>query len=506
MRIGHIPATAKCCITYKLEEGRTIQTYSTTDSSWRVDRIDRRALTVLETLTEAGFDAWLVGGAVRDNLLGRALHDYDVTTDAKPEEVIALFGNSYSIPTGIKHGTVTVLSDKLPVEVTTFRQDGGYQGHRRPRKVHFSNRIENDMARRDFTVNALAWSPLKGLFDPYGGLADLKSGVLRAVGKASERFDEDALRILRGLRLSAELQLTVEEKTASAINEQAHLLRHISQERITQEIRRIILADVQRVWSDFLPVWLNVFPALREVPEAVCKAVNWQPLLQLPAIDRLRKPTFFLLLTQCVLMPEYQATPADKLPVRAFMETDADSLREMLSTLRLSNEESKQILYTAGAIRDTLWQLLHYRPSFFGKERPLVPLTCGDRQIPRESVPREFEYTDRYMRYGMRRIIGAFGEEAVETACDILKVLLSEDYAAECWQLQEIKTQILSSDVPYKVSDLAIDGNDLLRYGLRSGRAVGEMLRSLLEEVMSENIPNEPEALRTAARNILRYR
>ena len=191
---------------------------------------------VLRALRAAGHEAYVVGGCVRDSLLGRVPVDWDVTTSALPEETKAVFSGAPVIETGIRHGTVTVLVDGEPVEITTYRVDGPYSDGRRPDSVAFTRSLREDLARRDFTVNAMAWSPETGLADPFGGADDLRGGVIRSVGDPARRFQEDALRILRALRFSAALGFSVEVKTAGALRAGRALLGKVSAERITAEL------------------------------------------------------------------------------------------------------------------------------------------------------------------------------------------------------------------------------------------------------------------------------
>ena len=206
--------------------------------------------TVLTRLRERGHSAYIVGGSLRDLLLGGVPHDWDVTTSARPEQTLAAFEDFNTIPTGLKHGTVTVLVDRIPIEITTYRVDGTYTDSRRPDSVTFTDRISEDLARRDFTVNAMAYSPEGGLVDLYGGKEDLQAGILRAVGEPQRRFTEDALRILRGFRFSAQLDFTVEPATLAAMSDTREGLRKISAERILAELSRLLTAPAApRAWG-----------------------------------------------------------------------------------------------------------------------------------------------------------------------------------------------------------------------------------------------------------------
>ena len=202
---------------------------------------DPRALAVVRCLEEAGHRAVLVGGCVRDSLLSRPPHDYDAATSARPEEILSACGRWRCLDVGIRHGTVTVLADGLPVEVTTFRREGRYSDHRRPDQVSFTHSLEEDLARRDFTVNAMAWGS-EGLIDPFGGRADLEQGVVRCVGEPDRRFEEDALRVLRGLRLAAQLSFSLCPDTAAALRRHVPQLSFVAWERISAEWIRLLCA------------------------------------------------------------------------------------------------------------------------------------------------------------------------------------------------------------------------------------------------------------------------
>ena len=223
---------------------------------------DPRATEVLDRLRRAGHRAVLVGGCVRDSLLSIPLHDYDAATSARPEEVMAACGDLHVVETGLKHGTVTVFNGGLPVEVTTFRREGIYSDHRRPDRVDFTLDLAQDLARRDFTINAMAWEA-EGVVDLFGGRADLEAGIVRCVGEPDRRFEEDALRILRGLRLAAQLDFSIHPDTAAAIRRHAPELAHVAWERISAEFVRLICSPgAGRVLLDFPEVVAQILPEL----------------------------------------------------------------------------------------------------------------------------------------------------------------------------------------------------------------------------------------------------
>ncbi|MDR3644975.1 MAG: polynucleotide adenylyltransferase, partial [Clostridia bacterium] len=208
------------------------------------------AAAIVSTIESAGFEAWLVGGCVRDALLGQEPGDYDIATNALPQQTAALFARS--VPTGERYGTITVLLEGGKAEVTTFRLEGGYTDHRRPDDVTFTSGIEADLARRDFTVNAMAFSSARGLFDPFGGRSDLGARLIRAVGDPSARFREDALRILRAFRFSAQLGFAIEPCTLQAAADAAPLVGHVSRERVRDELQKLLVSTNPHVIFELL--------------------------------------------------------------------------------------------------------------------------------------------------------------------------------------------------------------------------------------------------------------
>ncbi len=217
---------------------------------------------VLKDLESAGFKAFIVGGCVRDSIMGRTPADWDVCTSARPEQIIRVFnGVMPAIPTGIKHGTITILSDKIPVEVTTFRIDGSYSDNRRPDSVSFVTDITKDLARRDFTINSMAYNEDEGIVDPFAGREDIRRGVIRCVGEPEKRFSEDALRIIRALRFAAVCGFKIEDKTETAVREMAENLREIAMERVYAEFRKLLSAEKpSEVLIKYRDVLEKIFP------------------------------------------------------------------------------------------------------------------------------------------------------------------------------------------------------------------------------------------------------
>ena len=222
---------------------------------------------ILRVLSDAGYGSYIVGGCVRDLLLGKAPHDWDICTSAKPDETIAALDGMHIVKTGLKHGTVTVILEDGSYEVTTFRVDGVYKDNRHPENVRFVADIREDLARRDFTVNAMAYNETTGIIDPFGGMEDLKNGVIRCVGDARARFEEDALRIMRALRFSSTYGFSVGSSTSDAIHAQKDLLNNIANERINAELCKTltgkgvlgVLTEYADVMQTVIPKFANVF-------------------------------------------------------------------------------------------------------------------------------------------------------------------------------------------------------------------------------------------------------
>ena len=272
----------------------------------------------MKLLEENGYECYVVGGAVRSFLLRQPVHDYDMTTSALPEEMQAVFRDYKTIETGLKHGTLTVLIDGQPLEITTFRRDSAYPDHRHPETVSFSRAVEEDCARRDFTVNALCYNPADGILDFFGGVKDLKRKILRCIGDADSRFNEDALRILRALRFAARLDFTIEDSTRKALLNNISLLRFVSMERIREELNGFFSAPL---CAPYMKAYRAVFTACLPEGKNITDE-EWERTLQV--IDNTDQP----LLRMAVLLACCSSLDAEK----------------TLNELKYSNHEKKQVL------------------------------------------------------------------------------------------------------------------------------------------------------------------
>ena len=427
---------------------------------------------ILETLETAGHRAWCVGGCVRDALLGRAPEDWDVTTAARPEETMALFGDR-AVPTGLRHGTVTVRTAAGGVEVTTLRRDGAYRDHRRPESVTFTDSLEEDLRRRDFTVNALAVDLRGTLQDPLGGRADLAAGVLRCVGDPDRRFDEDALRILRGARFAAQLGFAIHPDTAAAIHRNRALLGDIAPERIWTELKKLVTgahaAEVLRAYPDVIGVfWPEVLPMVGfdQRNRHHCHDVWEHTLHALAAVPPEVELRLAMLLHD---IGKPNCFTVDEKGQGHFYGHPAESARlagEMLRRLRADNATTETV------VRLVTWH---------------------DKNIPRT-------------RSGVARALGKLGERDLRRLLDVKRadnLAQAPEYRSvqgEIDKAEAILDQLLAEGACVSLEQLAVNGRDLLALGL-SGPAVGRILRTLLDAVLDETLPNQRAALLAAARN-----
>ena len=417
---------------------------------------------ILRRLEGAGHEAWCVGGAVRDLLLGREPGDWDVTTSAVPEAVLALFAPR-ALPTGLQHGTVTVDH----VEITTYRRDGTYSDCRRPDRVEFTGSLEEDLSRRDFTVNAMALDLRGALLDPFGGRADLENRVLRAVGDPERRFQEDALRILRGLRFASKLGFSIEPGTDAALRRCAPLLERIAPERILAELTGILCgqnpAEVLLGYPDVLGVPMpEILPCVGfdqrsvyhcyDVWEHTAWAVEAAPPLPLPR---------FALLFHDLGKPET-------------FSLGEDGRGHFYGHWRKSVEK-------AAAILDRL--------RFDHRSRRTI-LTLVERHDC------ELPLTER----AVRRNLARYGEETLRLLLEVKRADNLAQAAAYRGRLEEVArweallNQVLESGGCFSLRQLAVKGGDLTALGLR-GPDVGRTLEALLEKVLDGALPNDREAL-----------
>ena len=409
--------------------------------------LDPGAAALLDALHAAGYAAYAVGGCVRDSLLGRTAHDWDLCTSALPQQVMELFGTEQCIPTGLQHGTVTIKYGGQLYETTTFRTEGSYTDGRHPDAVQFVPDVREDLARRDFTINAMAYNEAEGLVDPFGGQKDLQNGLLRAVGEPQQRFTEDALRILRLYRFAARFGFALDAATARAARQLAPHLDCISAERIQEELAKLLAAPQPGAYLE--PAVLAV--VLPELTPAALEAAK-------PVVD---------------------ACPAgeENLPVRwaallgALGETDT---RRVLKRLRCSN----------ACIEETA---------------VLVRETAG------EGVCRSFSEEKASAHPGdihLRQLLGRYGLCTVERLCALCAALHPQTAPACTFAAQRAR-QLEAEGVCCRVSQLAVNGRDLMAAGIPAGPALRRVLEALLDGVIRAEYPNEKPALLAAAQKII---
>ncbi|WP_054968086.1 CCA tRNA nucleotidyltransferase [Alicyclobacillus ferrooxydans] len=402
---------------------------------------------VLSTLEEHGFEAFLVGGCVRDALLGTPVHDYDVATNARPEQVIRLF--PHSVPSGLAHGTVTVLLEHQPVEVTTYRTEAAYSDGRHPDCVMYADSLYEDLERRDFTVNAVAMDRLGRVVDPMGGRFDLTRRNLRAVGQPRLRFAEDGLRIVRALRFSAQLGFTLDDETHGAMLEQAGLLRAVSMERVGQELKRIAEKN-----------WFLVLENLADGPYLESMRTDLTPVKR--ALQKLSRL------------------------VRLFPELGWKRWQTHFGP-RACGSDTLDPWLAATA----LW--VSYIPDHTDVRTVLRSL-AWNKSLLKGSVSTAAIVRSRPWTWSMERWFYAIYEQdmlAIRTACALCDFLNAENTRLSC---QSLFQTALTRTPLRRAKDLAVDGRDLTALGLR-GSEVGAAIRTLVHAVLSGKSTNNKDEL-----------
>ncbi len=421
---------------------------------------------VLRRLEAAGHSAYAVGGCVRDLLLGKSPDDYDLTTSARPEEVMALF-SGWCIPTGLQHGTVTVREGERSFEVTTFRSDGTYTDSRHPDAVYFSQHLEEDLQRRDFTVNAMAMDRHGVLHDCWGGQADLRRGIIRCVGDPATRFREDALRMMRALRFAATLGFTIEPETARAIRENGGLLQNIAVERLRVEMTKLLCGShagqILQEWPEVLGVFLpEILPCVgldQHNPHHIYDV--WGHIAH--SVDAIAPDPVlrWTMLLHDIGKPQCYTMDADGVGhFHGHGENSTQLSGEMLRRLRFDRASARRIA---------------------------LLVQWHDREIPRTEQ-------------GVTRALCQLGEEplrqllAVKRADNLAQHPRFRDTQQEIDRAAAILEELLQKKQCFTLHQLAVKGQDLMALGLQ-GRAIGIMLHDLLAEVVDGRLPNERAAL-----------
>ena len=392
---------------------------------------------ILDRLHQNGYQAYIVGGCVRDSKLGIEPHDWDICTSALPEQIQLAFSDYEIIPTGIKHGTVTVIIDGEQYEITTYRIDGEYKDSRHPENVEFVDKIEFDLARRDFTINAMAYNPEVGFVDLFGGQEDLANKIIRCVGNPEERFSEDALRILRAVRFAARFDFHIELNTLKAMYSQMDLLKNISVERVFDEINKtLIVEDINREA-------FTTFCAMLEVV--------------IPEMDELYYSNAFTYISRAKFK-DYDVVDLLYIRLALLFDFDTPLIIDILRRLKASNELINTVMiiskYGNKILNDDEWQDGH--------------------------------------SYYERKLLNSIGVKRAFLSIDfaICKVKNNRELVA-----LRNRVLIASKQDTYSLSALAINGNDLLAAGVPNGKEVGVMLQSLLDKVMGDRVENTYDSL-----------
>lgn len=425
---------------------------------------------VLNRLEENGFSAYVVGGCVRDYLLGRPINDFDVATSALPEEMLEIFKDYRTVNNGIKHGTVAVVSEGKLVEVTTFRSDGTYTDSRRPDSVSFVRNIEEDLARRDFTINAMAYRESDGIIDLYGGQEDLKNKLIRCVGDPHKRFSEDALRIMRGMRFASTLGFGIEEETLSAMLETKHLLQKIAKERITSEFRGMLLGEsIYDVLMSCREVIYELIPELRVEDSYIMKKYPdmtlWEHTVRAVSMSKNLYERLCMLLHD-VAKPYCKVMIDGKEKYPNHAEKGAEIAEEIISRFRFEKLVNKAVL-----------KLIKNHSIRF-------PKTLVD----------------------MRRFVRDFGYDFTNDWLDIKYAdVFSKPHKESTAQLYynavRFFDEIYEKNLCCVINELDISGDNLKEIGI-TGKNIGVILNKLLEEVISENCENKKEILVSKALNL----
>lgn len=431
-----------------------------------------RALTMLRT---AGFEAYVVGGCVRDSLLHKTPADWDVTTSAKPEQILEVFSSERTIPTGLEHGTVTVLLEGEPIEITTYRIDGAYTDHRHPDAVTFTASLQEDLRRRDFTINALAYSPEEGLVDICSGAADLESHRIVCVGDPETRFTEDALRILRALRFSAVLGFPIEKMTAAALRKLAPLLRRVAAERIAVELKKLLCGvECRRVLLEYPDVLGVVLPEL------------------LPMVGLHQENPYHYLTVYEHMAETVQAAPPD-LTLRLTMLFHDCGKPQCYTRDAAGVDHFRGHAAISAALAEQALERLRFDRKTIDAVKQLV--LHHDDDLPATTA-------------GCRRMLNRFGTEQALALVAVHRADILGQHPDKRERLDAVNAleqqlqQLIDSGCCVDLKALAIHGEDLQAIGYIPGRQLGDTLQQLLEEVMDGQLPNERSALLRRAQQL----
>lgn len=430
---------------------------------------------IICTLQQHGFEAYAVGGCVRDILLGRIPGDWDITTSAKPKQVKEIF--THTIDTGILHGTVTVMLHKVGYEVTTYRIDGEYEDARHPKEVTFTSNLIEDLKRRDFTINAMAYNDTEGLIDAFTGLEDLEKGVIQCVGNPKERFSEDALRMLRAVRFAAQLGFEIEENTADAIFELSHTIEKISAERIQVELVKLLLSphpeEIETAYKlgltkVFLPEFDQMMETMQNSPHH-CYSVGKHTIETLKCVSANRYLRIVMLLHD-VAKPLCVSTKNGRDHFYGHPKKGAEMSKMILRRLKFDNDTIKKVAHLI----------------LFHDERPELTEKNVRKMVSRVGV----DYCPMLIEIKRADLYGQ--SEYKRTQKEAYVNLFEKMYK-----------EILEKKQCVQKADLAVNGKDLMEIGVPQGKQVGVILESLFQEVLENPERNEKDILLGIAKTMI---
>lgn len=440
-------------------------------------KIPKNVNNLIHILQSKGYSAYVCGGAVRDSILKRPIHDWDICTSATPGEMLEVFKDKKIIETGLQHGRVTVTIDNMSIEITTFRIDGNYSDNRRPDTVTFTDKLVEDLRRRDFTINAMAYNNTEGLIDPFGGLEDIKYEKIQCVGFAEERFGEDALRMLRAIRFASQLDFTIMPGTDREIHRQYKSLKNVSIERINSEFCKIVLSDsfcvqlllYKDIFSLFIPELKHMFDFPQNNPYHAYDVFTHT----IHAIEKCESDD--LIVRLAVFFHDfgkpysYQDGEDGVRHFKGHGRVSADITDSIMKRLRFDNKTRKNVV-----------ELVHHHDATFKVGKKYVKRwlnKIGENQFRRLLEVRKADIKGQKPNYEKERI------EKVNSIEKLLEEVLRED---ECFSLK----------------DLAVNGKDLMSIGYKSGKELGNTLNILLQMVIDEKCLNTKEALLKEAKNL----
>ena len=420
----------------------------------------------LDALEAAGFSAYAVGGCVRDDCLGLTPHDYDICTSALPDQTETVFADHRLVTAGKKHGTIGVITEADVVEITTFRTEGDYRDNRHPEWVEFVTDIEKDLARRDFTVNAMAFSPKHGFADPFEGRADLKNNILRAVGDPAKRFQEDSLRILRGVRFAVRFGFAVEENTLDAMFSQAHLMDNLARERVFDELCKLLPVVSASDLSRFAPVLCRVIPELTAMV----------------GYDQKNRHHIHDLYTHTALVVEH--CPADLVLRWAALLHDIGKPQAMTM-----GKDGQAHYHGHAAISAEMADAV--------LRRLKAPTTLREQAVL--LIKKHMTLPEPDKKY-LRRHLGKLGPDMMESLLQLQEadtLATGTTHDAELIRFSSVRRilqEIQAENACLSLKDLALNGHDLMALGY-SGKAIGQTLNRLLNLVLEEQCENTRQAL-----------